>query len=141
MSLAVSSAPERSSLQKHSEGALKAVDTEVVAKPQRRNFPLAYKRSILEAVDAAKHGEIGVILRREGLTYNHLVLWRQQFKRTELEPVKRGRKPKSELERELEQLRLAHAKLESENQKLQLIVEYQKKLASLMRNPSGKEDA
>src|SRR5690606_14794014 len=45
----------------------KAPDPEVVVKPQRRRFTAEYKERILEEVDACKHGELGALLRREGL--------------------------------------------------------------------------
>ena len=110
-------------------------DPEVEAPKRRRTFSASYKRQILDEVDAAAHGQVGVILRREGLTSGNLGAWRAQLRRGTLEDKKRGRKPKTELEREIEDLRLRNAKLEAENEKLELIVEYQKKMAALMSDP------
>ena len=109
-------------------------ETEVLSKPMRRTFTAAYKRQILEEIDSTPHGEAGKILRREGLTYNHIAIWRQQHKRNGLEPQKQGRKPVSELERKNHSLEIANAKLEKENEKLRIIVEYQKKIATLLGN-------
>ena len=55
------------------------VDPEVKAKPERRKFSAEYKRRILEEADACTEaGQIGALLRREGLYSSNLVHWRQQ---------------------------------------------------------------
>ena len=53
------------------------MDTEVVGVAKRRMFSAAYKRRILEEADRARPGEIGLILRREGLYSSHLAVWRK----------------------------------------------------------------
>ncbi len=53
------------------------VSTEVVGVAKRRAFSAAYKRRILEEVDRARCGEIGLILRREGLYSSQLAVWRK----------------------------------------------------------------
>ena len=53
------------------------VGTEVVGVATRRAFSDAYKRRILEEVDRAQPGEIGLILRREGLYSSQLATWRK----------------------------------------------------------------
>ena len=71
-------------------------DPEVVVKAQRRHFTAEYKRRILQEADACtQSGEIGALLRREGLYSSHLNTWRHQRARGELQgltPAKRGRK-------------------------------------------------
>ena len=53
----------------------KVPDPEVVARPKRRQFTAEYKLRILREADACKgSGEIGALLRREGLYSSHLVL-------------------------------------------------------------------
>jgi len=60
-------------------------DSEVVAKATRRRFSAEYKRRILqEAEKARSSGEIGALLRREGLYSSHLTTWRAARKRGEL---------------------------------------------------------
>jgi hypothetical protein len=55
-------------------------DPEVVARPKRRQFKAEYKLRILREADACKGpGEIGALLRREGLYSSHLVLWRRHL--------------------------------------------------------------
>ena len=65
-------------------------------KAQRRRFTAEYKHRILQEADACTHtGEIGALLRREGLYSSHLTTWRHQRARGELQgltPAKRGRK-------------------------------------------------
>ena len=53
-------------------------DTEVAAKAQRRHFSAAYKLRILQEAERCSQGEIGALLRREGLYSSHLTTWRRQ---------------------------------------------------------------
>ena len=54
------------------------IDPQVVEKAQRRQFSAAYKLRILQETDACDAGQVGAILRREGLYSSHLSLWRRQ---------------------------------------------------------------
>jgi transposase-like protein len=56
-----------------------APDPELKERPERRRFSAKYKLRILEAADACtKPGELGALLRREGLYTSHLSQWRKQ---------------------------------------------------------------
>ena len=70
------------------------VDPEVEAKPERRQFTAEYKRRILEEADACTEpGQIGALLRREGLYSSNLVHWRKlraEGALKALTPKKRG---------------------------------------------------
>src|SRR6202171_411238 len=69
-------------------------DPEVLARARRRQFTGSYKVRILEEADACSApGELGALLRREGLYSSHLVDWRRQ-RTGGLSPKKRGRKAK-----------------------------------------------
>src|SRR5713101_1493939 len=74
--------------------AVQKLEVEVVAKAQRRRFTAEYKRRIVHAADrCTKSGEIGALLRREGLYSSQLTNWRAARDRGELEglaPKKRG---------------------------------------------------
>ena len=59
-------------------------DPEAPAHPGRRQFSAAYKQRVLREADACPVGELGALLRREGLYSSHLVLWRRQRARGEL---------------------------------------------------------
>ena len=72
-------------------------DPEVVAKPKRRQFTAEYRLRILEEAErCTQPGEVGRLLRREGLYSSHLTAWRKARRKgslRELAPKKRGAKP------------------------------------------------
>jgi hypothetical protein len=72
-------------------------ESEVEAKATRRRFTAEYKLWVLEQADRCeKPGELGALLRREGLYSSHLTQWREQRRRgviSGLRPKRRGRKP------------------------------------------------
>src|SRR3972149_1844889 len=88
-------AEERSGAAGFPAGA-SAPDPEVEAKPKRRKFSAAYRLRILEEADRCQEsGEIGRLLRREGLYSSHLTSWRRarhQGSLAALAPKKRGAK-------------------------------------------------
>jgi transposase len=115
-------------------------DSEVVAKANRRTFPMEYKIRILEEADAAATpGGVGALLRREGLYSSHLVSWRRERQAGILEALKpRKRGPRSErnpLAEENQKLRRQNARLTEDLRKAQLIIDVQKKVAVLLGNP------
>ena len=120
-------------------------DPEVAALPKRRQFSPAYKRRIVREADARRvPGEVGALLRREGLYSSHLTHWRREVEAGEnvaLAPKPRGPKPdlaKAEsrrvevLEREVTRLRQKLGRAEQ-------IIEAQKKLCKLLGLPMGEE--
>ena len=110
-------------------------DPEVVVKPKRRQFTAEYKRRILQEADACTQpGEIGALLRREGLYSSHLTTWRHQRQRGELQglaPAKRGRKSDPQAA-ELARLQRENAQLQAQVERAELIIEVQKKLSQLL---------
>ena len=115
--------------------------TEVVAQPKRRTFTAKYKlRILLEADACEKKGEVGALLRREGLYSSHLVEWRAARKRGELdalEPKKRGPKSKGRDERD-ERIAAQEkeiAKLRARAEHAEALVALQKKVAELLGSP------
>jgi transposase len=112
--------------------------TEVTSKAKRRRFTAEKKRKILQEADACTEpGQIGALLRREGLYSSHLVTWRAARERGELaglEPKKRGPKARepNPLAKELAAMERENAHLKAENAKLQLICEVQKKISQLL---------
>jgi len=113
---------------------------EVVERPVRRRFTAEYKRAILKEADLCSAGEIGALLRREGLYSSHLSSWRRQRDRGELEaltPKKRGRKAKpfSPIAKENERLRRANDALQRRLAQAEIIIEVQKKIAGLLGIP------
>ncbi|MBT7071205.1 MAG: helix-turn-helix domain-containing protein [Anaerolineae bacterium] len=110
-------------------------NTEVVAKAKRKQFTVAEKQRILREVDACQgSGEIGALLRREGIYSSYLTTWRRQRENRELEglsPRKRGPKPNPEAT-ELAKLRREHERLKERMRQAELIIEVQKKVALML---------
>jgi transposase len=111
-------------------------DPEVVPKAKRRKFTAEYKRRILEEADhCTKPGQIGALLRREGLYSSHLTTWRRQRERgliQALSPKKRGRKRKEELEKEVSRLQRENVRLQTSLEQAEMIIDVQKKLSKLL---------
>jgi transposase-like protein len=111
-------------------------DPEVVPKAKRRQFTAKYKLSILEEADrCTERGQIGELLRREGLYSSHLSKWRQQRARGQLQglaPKKRGRKSQDPSAAELAQLRRENERLRAQLEQAEMIIDVQKKLAKLL---------
>ena len=109
-------------------------DTEVSAKAERRQFSAAYKLRILQEAEACSRGEIGALLRREGLYSSHLTTWRRQQAAGQLAGLAakaRGPKPNPEAE-ELKRLRKENERLQRRLQQAEAIIEAQKKLSQLL---------
>jgi transposase len=111
-------------------------DPEVVPKARRRQFTTEYKLRILEEVDrCTEPGQIGALLRREGLYSSHLSKWRKlraRWQREALAPQKRGRPPQDPAAPELAQLRRENEQLRAQLEQAELIIDVQKKLAQLL---------
>jgi len=108
-------------------------DPEVVPVAQRRQFSRAYKLRILSHVETCTHpGEIGALLRAEGLYSSHLTKWRRQRENGELGTRKRGKKAASPASRELARLRADKARLQKKLEDARAIIEVQKKLSDLL---------
>jgi transposase len=110
----------------------------VTSKAKRRFFTADYKRRILQEADACTgSGQIGALLRREGLYSSHLVVWRAARERGELAglaPKKRGPKVQeaNPLAKQIADQQREIARLKAENAKLQIICDVQKKVSLLL---------
>ena len=113
-------------------------DPEVLEKPVRRKFTAAYKLEIVEAAERCTElGQIGTLLRREGLYSSHLSTWRNQRQQGQLQALsdnKRGRKATipQPVQQELEQLRRENQRLRPKMQQAELIIDIQKKASQLL---------
>ena len=109
--------------------------TEVVAKARRKRFTAAEKLRILREVDACQGtGEVGALLRREGIYSSYLTTWRKQREAGELDglaPRKRGPKPDPQAI-ELAKLRRENVRLQERLQRAELIIDVQKKVARML---------
>jgi transposase-like protein len=116
-------------------------DPEVLERPKRRQFSASYKLRILEQADRCASGELGALLRREGLYSSHLTAWRREREKGALAALsrRRGRKAKRSLEqREIERLERENERLRQELEKAQAIIAVQEKVAAMLEALSGK---
>ncbi len=113
-------------------------DPEVPENKPRRKHSAKYKLRILAEADACKQsGQIGALLRREGLYSSSLTTWRRQRKKGLLQvmtPKKRGRKEKQKnpLAKQVAQLENENRRIQLKLKKAELIIEAQKKMAEIL---------
>jgi transposase len=113
-------------------------DPEVPEKKRRRKFTAKYKLSILAKADSCTApGQLGALLRREGLYSSNLTTWRRQREKGLLQamaPKKRGRKQKKRnpLVRRITRLENENRRLQQKLRKAELIIEAQKKMSEIL---------
>lgn len=108
--------------------------TEVVAKAKRRKYPAEYKLRILREVEECKSaGEVGALLRREGLYSSLLSKWREQWEAGSLAGLSAHRRgPKVDAQaKELARLQRENKRLQEKLERAELIIEVQKKVVQL----------
>lgn len=115
-------------------------DPQVLEKSVKRKFSVDYKARIVREADACTEpGQIGALLRREGLYSSQLAQWRRAYQKGALAALrddKRGRKQtRHPLERENEKLKKENARLEQRLEQAQVIIDVQKKLSGLLGIP------
>src|SRR5215207_9937784 len=119
-------------------------DPELVERAKRRSFSAKYKLEILEQAEACtRPGEIGELLRREGLYTSHLTAWRKQRRNGALKELgkPRGRKPADRRDREIVELRRRAERAEAELQKAKKVIEIQGNVSALLEQMLGTEGA
>jgi transposase len=123
-------------------------ETEVSEKAKRRTFTAEYKRQIVKEADACKaSGDVGALLRREGLYSSHLTTWRAARDRGELAPggtaKKRGPQARAADPRDkrIAELERENAKLTKRAEHAEAIAEIQKKVAALLGRPFPSEES
>jgi transposase-like protein len=121
-----------------------AAGPELVERPRRRSFSAEYKLRILGEVEACREpGEIGALLRREGLYSGHLSKWRRQRDAGALEALgrPRGRKPADRRELEIAELHRRLARSEAELARARRVIEIQGNVSALLEQMLGTEGA
>jgi len=127
--------------------ASSAPDPEVAEKKPRRKFTAKYKLRILAETDACTQpGQIGVLLRREGLYSSNLTTWREQGAQGILQamaPKKRGRKlkQKNPLAERVAQLEKENRRLQDKLKRAETIIEVQKKISEILGINQNPEDS
>ena len=125
-------------------GSARVPDPELVEQARRRKFTAAYKLRIVEEADRCMEpGEVGELLRREGLYTSHLTYWRRQRKEGALRELgrSRGRKPADRRDREIAALRQRAERAEGELVKARKVIEIQGNLSALLEQMLGTEGA
>jgi transposase len=125
-----------------------APDPEVPEKKPRKRFTAAYKLHILKEADQCEEpGQIGVLLRKEGLYSSHLTTWRRQREEGSLQGLtaqKRGRKakPRNPSAERIGQLEKENQRLKQQLQRAEIIIEAQKKISEILgidQNPESSQ--
>ena len=120
------------------KSAAEGAKTEVVAKAKRRQHPAEYKLRILREIDECKgSGEVGALLRREGLYSSLVSKWREQREQgslTGLSGHRRGPKVDANAA-ELARLQRENKRLQEKLERAELIIDVQKKVARLLGVP------
>ena len=118
--------------------AAPAPDPEVPAKAERRRFTAEYRLGILKQADACKQpGELGALLRREGLYSSHLANWRRQREQGALRDMRgrrRGPTPRP-IDPRVKQLEAENRRLQRKLQRAETIIALQKKVAEILEIP------
>jgi transposase len=119
-------------------------DPEVLARSKRRRFSAEYKaRIVREAEACTRPGEIGALLRREGLYSSILTNWRRELRAHGVEGVaakRRGPAPKAKASAREIELERRNRKLEKDLAKAKTIIEFQKKVHELLGIPLKQHD-
>ena len=122
--------------------------TEVPEKARRRTYTVEYKLQIVKEAEACKGpGDIGALLRREGLYSSHLAVWRQARDRGELAPGAKARKrgpatmAPDPRDKRIAELERQNAKLTTRAERAEAIAEIQKKVAALLGRPFPSEES
>ena len=117
-------------------------DPEVIEKAARRRFTAEYKRQIaLEAEQCKQPGEIGALLRREGLYSSLLARWRRQLREESLASSKKSKKNgKLTPAQELARLERENERLKEKLRQAELIIDVQKKVSEMMQTKSQENE-
>ena len=106
-------------------------DPEVVPQAERRQFSAQYKLRILEEADrCTERGQIGELLRREGLYSSYLSKWREQRAREQLQglaPRRRGRPAQAAATAELARLQRENERLRAQLEQAEIIIDVPRK--------------
>jgi len=122
-------------------------DPELVEGPKRRRFSAEYKLRVLREADACSaQGQVGALLRREGLYTSHLTYWRKQRDAGALKGLsrRRGRKPADRRDVENAELRRRLQRTEAELEKARKVIEVQGNVSALLGEllePKGAQES
>lgn len=115
-------------------------DPEVTEGPVTRRYTAEYKARILQEADQLGHGQLGALLRREGLYSSQIYEWRKQRNRALqkwMEPQKPGPKPEepNPLADRVAELERENAKLQRRLKQAEAVIDVQKKISEILSIP------
>ena len=116
-------------------------EPEVHERAVRRRFTAEYKLRILKKAESCtERGQLGALLRREGLYSTNLIAWKRQLEKGTLEalsPKKRGPKGKrpDPSARRIAELERENQRLEKKLRQAETIIEVQKKVSEILQIP------
>ena len=143
LSAPVSEGARRATGDSGARGPAGAPDPEVTEQAKRRRFTAEYKLRILREADACKgDGDLGALLRREGLYSSHLSTWRRQrdeIAKAGLKARKRGPKGKA-VDPRVKQLERENARLKRRLARVELMLDIQKKASEMLGIPLNHPD-
>ncbi len=114
------------------------LQTEVKPRAPRRRFSAAYKRQIVAEAGQCEYGEVGALLRREGLYHSHLAKWRDEYMAGTLSDKARGPR-RNPAATEVKRLERENARLQRKLEQAEAIIVAQKKLAKLLESQQEDE--
>ncbi len=124
---------EQDQQSKNGIGSVGKEGSEVVPMARRRKYSWAYKIRILAEAEQCQRGEVGALLRREGLYSSMLSKWRQQKTAGKLDGPSGSQEQKvKDQTKELKRLRRENARLQAQLAQAEAIIEVQKKLSALL---------
>lgn len=117
-------------------------DPEVLPKKKRKYYTAKYKLRILEQLDQlTEQGQIGALLRKEGLYYSTISRWRKQRDLGAFQGLSGKRGPKEsqnkQEQKRIQELEHENAKLKMQLQKAETIIDFQKKISELLEIPGS----
>jgi transposase len=115
-------------------------DPEIAERPVTRRYTAEYKARILQEADQLGHGQLGALLRREGLYSSQIYEWRKQRNHALqkwMEPQKPGPKPEAPnpLADRVAELERENAKLQRRLKQAEAVIEVQKKISEILSIP------
>ena len=140
----VSEGARRATVDAGAHGPVGAQDPEVTERAKRRRFTAEYKLRILRQADAYRgDGDLGALLRREGLYSSHLTTWRRQRDEITvagLKARKRGPKPVV-VDPRVKPLKREVTRLKRRLEEAEMVIAFQKKLSELLGIPLKSSDS
>jgi len=117
-------------------------DPEVTKRSAQNRRSVAEKLRIIREADACSHGQLGTLLRKEGIYSSTLLSYRKQLEEGRLAENLGARSVQKRREAAAKRQHLVrrNEKLEKENRKLKALIELQKKVAELFQSTMEQTD-